>query len=80
MAKSAVSSPSTSLVSLVLGLLGVGGGIEVAGRAGDALQCGVVGSARDFSVADCIVSESLVSASRTGPAQVLLKCNAGCVM
>lgn len=45
-AKSAVSSPSASLVCLVLGLLGVRGKVSMR-ETGDPLQCGVFGSTLD---------------------------------
>lgn len=55
--KSAVSSPSASLVCLVLGLLGVRGRVSMR-ETGDPLQCGVVGSALnprgDFSTESII--------------------------
>ena len=53
--KSAVSSPSTRLLCLVFGLLGVGG-TDSALETGDALQCGVVGSNLASDVASKEVS------------------------
>lgn len=69
-AKSAVSSPSASLVCLILGLLGVRGRLSMR-ETGDPLQCGVFGSALDcrgdFSTESMICRFAVGSNTNQGP-------------